>query len=1061
MPLAQFVPFFEAVAQVVQTAHERGIVHRDLKPSNIMVLESGGRLFPKLLDFGIAKLDDGADEPVAADACGAALDATADGIPTVKIRVTPQLVQRTRTGQPAATGQLTQPGTMLGSAPYMSPEQWAFPHTVGPATDIYSLGCVVYEALTGHVPFVAADTGGYFDRHLRAAPPSLGAGFSSRLDGVLRRALAKDPDARPVSALDLAAELGAAARSDPRERLRTAAQEWNAYARAPGLLWGRDVLAEVARATPRATRDALSELECSFMAASQRRARVFWWATRSIAVLAIVGVLGALQYRSAMQARVADEQARLATQEAQAARALASARTIEGELEQGRAALLHGEPEALPHLARAYRGEPSPTTAFMLARAMEPRLAERARFTSTFGRMWWAAFSPDGRQIVTTDDRAAQIWDARTHALLFTLPHGCEVYQALYSVDGKRLVTIGETMVRIWDTSNGALIRDLRDPNEKSGEQAEYFRGAISLDGTLVAAIQVTGATARVWNSESGTLVAELHLHAADSPNLAFDASGWLAVADGDEVRVYDYRTWTQVVAIPGPVRSLAFDGHGRLATGASNGDVALWTIPSGQRLHALRQLAESVDAIAFSPNGQLVAAGSRDGTMQVWHVTSGMRRSQLNPRHSKILRTEFDPASRLLLAANADGTVVVADVAQGLPVTVLEGPQNVVFAAAFGPDLQVVGASWDGTARVWDGMFSLRRFSSEPAGPDCGIVTGPVPDERFVAVGCGARATAVWDTMNDKLLAELPPVTPITTGGYTSAFPAVSVDGEQAAIARDRTVEIYQLPGGRLLYKIEHNATVSSVRFASSGHDVVSGAIDGSTIVTRQDGSKQVLQARGGVDTVELLPDGRIVVADAARRLRVYASSGAVLADLETPARIMSTRREADRIVALSSYTGPTAPPILVDLEHYRIVALLDGHTGRVFSARWTSDQRIITAGADGTARLWDGRRGLPLQTYSGGPRFLADAMLTHDGLVVGGDADGFLRFWDEATGAKLWILRAHKSAVIGVHLTSDGSGDIVTRGFTGEVSRWHLERPQQVIDMCGRKPDCAILPP
>jgi serine/threonine protein kinase len=56
MPLAEFVPFFEGIAEVVHAAHERGIVHRDLKPPNVMVIESGGRLLPKLLDFGIAKI---------------------------------------------------------------------------------------------------------------------------------------------------------------------------------------------------------------------------------------------------------------------------------------------------------------------------------------------------------------------------------------------------------------------------------------------------------------------------------------------------------------------------------------------------------------------------------------------------------------------------------------------------------------------------------------------------------------------------------------------------------------------------------------------------------------------------------------------------------------------------------------------------------------------------------------------------------------------------------------------------------------------------------------------
>jgi WD40 repeat protein len=64
------------------------------------------------------------------------------------------------------------------------------------------------------------------------------------------------------------------------------------------------------------------------------------------------------------------------------------------------------------------------------------------------------------------------------------------------------------------------------------------------------------------------------------------------------------------------------------------------------------------------------------------------------------------------------------------------------------------------------------------------------------------------------------------------------------------------------------------------------------------------------------------------------------------------------------------------------------------------------MTAGADGTARFWDGAMGTLLQTYRGWPGFLADAILTPDGLVIGGDADGSLRFWDAASGAKLWTL-------------------------------------------------------
>lgn len=153
--------------------------------------------------------------------------------------------------------------------------------------------------------------------------------------------------------------------------------------------------------------------------------------------------------------------ARLAETEARAARELTEAKITESELERGRAALLHGEPEAVPHLFEAYKRDHSPATAFMLARAMQPRLSELARLPGTYGRTWWATFSPDGSQIATADDRAAQIWDGKTYRLLSTLPHGAEVYQTAYMPDGTKLVTVTAAVVRIWDARTGALIRAL------------------------------------------------------------------------------------------------------------------------------------------------------------------------------------------------------------------------------------------------------------------------------------------------------------------------------------------------------------------------------------------------------------------------------------------------------------------------------------------------------------------------------------------------------------------------------------------------------------------------
>jgi len=128
------------------------------------------------------------------------------------------------------------------------------------------------------------------------------------------------------------------------------------------------------------------------------------------------------------------------------------------------------------------------------------------------------------------------------------------------------------------------------------------------------------------------------------------------------------------------------------------------------------------------------------------------------------------------------------------------------------------------------------------------------------------------------------------------------------------------------------------------------------------------------------------------------------------------------------------------------------------VVSARWVAGHQILTAGGDGTARLWDGATGQLRQIYEGGSQLLADATLSPDGLVMAGGADGLLRFWDATSGRLLWALQAHTLQLIGVHVEGR---DIVTRGFGGELSRWTLPGSEQVIEACGDHERCAIMHP
>ena len=1045
MSFEQFGPFVEALCHVVNAAHELGIVHRDLKPPNIMVVESGERLLPKLIDLGIAKWN-----PPSELARGTepelAIHAGTDGVTTKRLPDRPRRPGRPATGYDSEIRrQLTPPGGCLGSPPYMAPEQLRCADGVGPKADIYALGVVVYEMLTARRPLAADRTDAAAPD--RAAPVlQLGDGFPVALDRIIQRALDANPRARFGTALELNSFLQRALRKSLRMQLRTSARQWHEQYGAAGLLWGADVLKDALRAVPK---DTLGPLECSFIAESQRRVHRARWIRRSLVTLAAAVTVCGLLYHATMQSR--------------ADRRVMDATITQSELEQGRSALLHDEPEASVHLGRAYqRGDQSPSTAFMLARALQPRLAEQLLLRSTSGRTWSAAFSPDGRQIVTTDDMAAQVWNAETGSLSFTLPYDGTVYDAVYSADGTKLVVAGGTgAVKIWETASGRPLREMR----RNGAEPRYYAVAMSPDGGRIAAIDTRGAVAHLWDATTGELLAEIKNDGSDFPAIAFSNDGrWLATTGGDDVDVLDVQSLRHAVTVHGPrIRSLAFDPNGsRLLTGAATGDVAVWSVPSGERVQHLRDTRDPVGAVAFSPDGRLVATGSVAGAIQIWNTKTGELTNQLTSGHGKILAVEFDRVSKLVLAAGADGSVVVADAALGTPVTVLEGPQNSVLAAHFDPtSRRVVGASLDGTARVWDATSPYRRWGTPPVAEDCSLGMSPEPGRRFVAVGCQNRAIRVWDTVANQLVTELPGASPVDgSGNFLSATPAVSGAGDLAAVAHGNAVELYELPSGQRLHSIAHGAPVTAVAFAVAGRDTVSGATDGSLFVTRDGGARLVLPpAAGAIDAVSFLPDGRVVAVDVLRHLRVYDRGGAVLADLKIPARVMALRVEGPRLVTVPippRYSGKATSPILVDLERYRFIAQLEGHVGRVFSVRWVAGGQILTAGADGTARVWDGATGRPIRTYQGRSLNITDGTLAAGGLVIAGSADGMLQFWDRDGGRLLWALRAHVAPIIGVQI--EGS-DIVTRGFTGELARWTLPDSSQAIGACSRQERCGIV--
>jgi WD40 repeat protein len=958
--------FVETLARAMHAVHERSVVHRDLKPANVLLAADGT---PKVADFGLAKrLDDDAGQ--------------------------------------------TQTGRIMGTPSYMAPEQaGGRVKDVGPAADVYALGAILYECLTGRPPFRAAtvlETLNQVRQDDPVPPRNLNPAAPRDLETVCLKCLQKEPSRRYLSAAEMADDLRRYQSGEPiRARRASLVERAAKWVRRKPMAAALSValLAAVALGVALLVYREVNQREETERQRKEKERAERQSELDQIAAKNLAGeVERATKAETAAKNSAADatEKGRLVAEEFQRFRSSA----VSGNLLEIRALYRHDAAGTLERLEDP-TAFPFDLRDFTWGLYYRWCRRERLRFPGV------AQLMEDGRTLLVMD--------------VLHLPGGRTRY--VDAATGKEVAPPGP-----------------KKPGEDKPLPPDALPGgeaspvAVTADGRLRAILH--GRTVRLSSGET------LEATAENVEGLAFSADGKNLVAWGRKVE--------DPTALPASER----------------GQLTLWALPGGKKLAAL-ETPGRLDNVALAPDGSRLAVAvseppqmgqaSWTNSVRLWDAGTGggLARLATATLSSRFVRAmQFTPDAKSLTIVNSDGALMVWDTLARKEVRRIQA-QAEVRCLAFLPDGKTLYLAWDDEITCWAPAEGRRLFAIGEGAASLALSA----DGKLLATAGSARGLRLWNAETGK---------PLDTLDATGTYASVCLPRDGRVLVASRAAPPTSLtetivwdlfpdePSGVLG---GHGHLASSIAFSPLGNELATGSYDRAVKVWNLDepgGPVTLAGHAGAVSSVAYRRDGRVLASaslDGEVKLWDRGTGKELFALRGHAGRVRSVAFLGDGALLVSG--GEDEVVRLWDAAAGKEVSALRGHRGEIYAVAASPDGKVlVSAGDDRTVRVWDPATGKELHNLTGHGREICALAFSPDGkLLASGSGErngaeewsGEVILWDTATWKRAHSLRCHAGFVRALAFSPDGK-TLATGSDDRTVTLWDPVSGRQRGTIAGR---------